>query len=202
MSPAVIRRFIFLMFIALALTGGTAIFYRSFFDNPPGDYETKRGSMYLSTADYADALENFDEALRVNPDHRGARMGRISVLIATSRYDEAVAELNALIEFLRATLSDDDTTGRGTLAAAYANLGIVHDRQGRHRLALQNYIESLKTDAEAVEGPGLIDRILYDANPSTVRKRAEYLYKELQKPADQQVLGMPEIDAKSRDHKP
>lgn len=202
MSPAVIRRFIFLMFIAFALAGGTAIFYQSFFDNPPGDYETKRGSMYLSTSDYADALENFVEALRINPDHRGARMGRISVLIATERHDEAVAELDALIKFLRATLSGDDPTGQGTLAAAHANLGITHDKRGRHELALKNYIEALKIDEEAVKGPGLIDRILYDPSPPTIRKRAEYLYKELQKPVDQRVLRMPEIDAKSRDHKP
>ncbi|MBT4046020.1 MAG: tetratricopeptide repeat protein [Rhodospirillaceae bacterium] len=202
MSPAVIKRFIFLMFIALALGGGTAIFYDSFFERPPGDYETERGDMYLSTHDYDDAMENFAEALRINPDHRGARMGRITALIATERHDKAIRELGALIEYLTANLSDDDPTGRGTLAAAYANLGIVHDRNGRHEIALQNYIEALKVDEEAVEGPGLIDRILHDPNPSTIRKRARYLYLELQKPVDQQVLRRPEVDRKSRTYKP
>ncbi len=202
MNPRVLRRFIFIMFIALALTGGTVMFYDSFFDRPPGDYETERGAMYLGTKDYADAIENFNAALRINPDHRGALMGRITVLIATGRHDEAVVELEGLIKFLNDTLAENDATGRGTLAAAYANLGIVHDRNNRHELALKNYIEALKVDAEAVEGPGLIDRILYDPSPSTVQKRAEYLYKELQKPKDQQVLRIPEEDAKSRDHKP
>ncbi|MDA1099882.1 MAG: tetratricopeptide repeat protein [Proteobacteria bacterium] len=202
MSPAVIRRFIFLMFIALALAGGTAIFFDTFFDRPPGDYETERGDMYLSTQDYNNAMENFDEALRINPDHRGARMGRAVALIATEHYDDAIAELGALITFLAANLSVDDPTGRGTLAAAYANLGIAHDRNGRHELALQNYIEALKVDEEAVDGPGIIDRILHDPNPSTIRKRAKYLYTEMQKPADQRVLRRPEIDGKSRTYKP
>lgn len=202
MSPAVIRRFIFLMFISLALAGGTAIFYDTFFERPPGDYETERGDMYLSTRDYDRAMENFDAALRINPDHRGARMGLVTILIATDRHDEAIAELRALIDFLTANLSDDDPTGRGTLAAAYANLGIVHDRNGRHELALQNYIEALKVDEEAVDGPGIIDRILHDPSPSTIRKRASYLYTELQKPVDQQVLRRPEIDSKSRTYKP
>ncbi len=202
MNPLVVRRFVFLMFIAFALTGGTVMFYDSFFERPPGDYETERGSMYLSTQDYKEAMENFDEALRVNPEHRGAHMGRISVLIATGRHDEAIANLTGLINFLKSTLTEEDSTGRGTLAAAYGNLGIVHDRNGRHELALKNYIEALKVDAEAVEGPGIIDRILHDPSPSTIQKRAEYLYKELQKPKDQQVLRLPEEDKKSRDYKP
>jgi tetratricopeptide (TPR) repeat protein len=202
MNPNVIRRFIFFMFIAFVVTGITAIFFDGFLDRPPGDYETERGSMYLSTQDYDDAMENFGEALRINPEHRGARMGRATILIATERHDEAITELQDLIRMLRATLSSDDPTGLGTLAAAYANLGIVHDRNGRHELALENYIKALNLDGEAVDGPGIIDRILHDPNPSTILKRAEYLYTELQKPVDQQVLRRPEIDAKSRAYKP
>ena len=202
MNSNVIRSFIFFMFIALAVTGVTAIFFDSFLDRPPGDYETERGSMYLSTRDYDEAMENFDEALRINPTHRGARMGRATILIETERHIEAVAELEDLIRLLRTTLPADDPTGRGTLAAAYANLGIVHDRNGRHKLALENYIEALKVDDEAVDGPGIVDRILHDPNPSTILKRAEYLYKELQKPVSQQVLRRPEIDMKSRAYKP
>ena len=202
MSPAIVRRFIFIMEIALALVGGTTIFLDSFLDRPLGDYETERGDMYLSTHDYDDALENFEVALAINPHHRGALMGRAVVFIATDRHDEAVAELKSLIEFLKKNVPDDDPTGRGTLAAAYGNLGIVHDRNGRHELALKNYIEALRIDQEAVEGPGLIDRILHDPSPSTILKRAKYLYIELQKPTDQQVLRMPEQDMKSRTYKP
>ena len=202
MNPLVIRRFVFLMFIAFALTGGTMMFYDSFFERPLGDYETERGAMYLGTQDYEDAMTNFNDALRINPHHRGAHLGRISVLIATDFHDQAVVELEGLIKFLHANLAEDDKTGWGALAAAYANLGIVHDRNNRAELALHNYIEALKVDAEAVEGPGIIDRILYDPSPSTIRKRAEYLYIELKKPKDQQVLRMPEVDAESRDHKP
>jgi len=202
MNPAVVKRFIFIMVIALALVGGTTIFMDSFLNRPPGDYETERGDMYLSSHDYGKAMENFEEALRINPHHRGALMGRAIVLIATDHHDRAVMELGSLIDFLKENLSDDDATGKGTLAAAHANLGIVHDRNSRHELALKNYIEALKVDEGAVDGPGLIDRILHDPSPSTIRKRATYLYTELQKPRDQQVLKLPEVDAKSRTYKP
>jgi len=49
MNPAVVKRFIFIMVIALALVGGTSIFMDSFLNRPPGDYETERGDMYLSS---------------------------------------------------------------------------------------------------------------------------------------------------------
>ena len=52
MNPAVVKRFIFIMVIALALVGGTSIFMDTFLNRPPGDYETERGDMYLSSHDY------------------------------------------------------------------------------------------------------------------------------------------------------
>jgi len=69
------------------------------------------------------------------PDHRGALMGRALVFIQTDRHDNAIAELSYLIDFSNRILSADDSTGRGVLAAAYANRGIVHDRAGHHEKA-------------------------------------------------------------------
>jgi len=84
-----------------------------------------------------------------------------------------------LIIFLNKTLVDDDLTGRGTLAAAYANRGIIKDRKGDYEGALKDYIKSLETDSEAVEGPGLGEKILYMINkPSSIRKRAQYIYEQ------------------------
>ena len=45
------------------------------------------------------------------------------------KYDEANKVLTSLIIFLEETLEDDDRTGVGTLAAAYANRGIIKDRR-------------------------------------------------------------------------
>ena len=118
------------------------------------------------------------------------------------RQIKAVDQLTYLIDFLKDTLTKEDRTGRGVLAAAYANRGIVHDRDGRYEEALKDYIRALSVDEEAVEGPGVIDKILYEANPSSVRKRAKYLFAQLKKPESERVMRIPEIDAKERMYKP
>ncbi len=203
MNARVLRRFIILMCIAtfVAFTGWFII--GGIRDQEPGDFHTRAGDILLSDQKFDKALARFDEALREMPNHRGALMGRAIVFMQTGNYIEAAGELTYLIEFLKKTLKPDDPTGRGVLAAAYANRGILKDRQGKYKAALTDYIEALKIDEEVVEGPGVIDKILYSSGrTSTVRKRAQYIYKQLQKPAHKRVLKIPELDAQQRMHKP
>jgi tetratricopeptide (TPR) repeat protein len=131
-------------------------------------------------------------------------MGRAVVFVQSERYDEAMAELDYLIGYLGETLEDDDVTGHGALAAAYANRGILHDRQGRHEAALEDYIEALRVDEGAVSGPGLAHELLYKKSGpvSSVLDRARYLYEQFQLPEDQRLLSVPELDAEQRIYKP
>jgi len=203
MSARTIRRFVLLMIALIVVTMVGSHFYEATFQRPPGDFEVQMGDNRLSEGKFDEALKEFDAALRASPDHRGALMGRSIVYIQTERYPEAIAELTYLINFLEGSLESDDTTGRATLAGAYANRGIVHDRTGRYQKALDDYVEALKTDAEAVDEPGVIHKILYaDPNPSSVRKRAQYIYEQLQKPAGERLMRVPEIDAQQRMRKP
>ena len=108
-----------------------------------------------------------------------------------------------MIDYLEKTLEPNDATGRGALAAAYANRGIAFDRQGRYEKALDSYIAALKVDDEVVEGPGVVHRILYaNPRPSTVRDRARYIYEQLQKPPEERVMRIPELDERQRMYKP
>ncbi len=202
MNPRVLKRFTVLMFIAVLFTGGATLFYDSFFDRPAGDYETERGDILLSSGDYENAAEYFDKALELSPNHRGALMGRALVFIQTERYAEAESALDYLIDWLNQTLPPNDMTGRGALAAAYANRAIILDRQGSHSAALDDYVKALQVDEESVAGPGLGYKILYDPSPSTVRTRARYIYEQLQLPEAERLLLYPTIDAESRMHKP
>ena len=203
MSARTIRRFVILMVALIVVTMISSHFYKATFQRPPGDFEVQMGDNRLSEGKYEEALEQFDAALRVSPDHRGALMGRSIVYIQNERYPEAIAELTYLIDFLKGSLESDDATGRATLAGAYANRGIVFDRTGRYQEALDDYIQALKTDAEAVDEPGVIHKILYaDPNPSSVRKRAQYIYEQLQKPPSERLMRVPEIDAQQRMRKP
>ena len=202
-TPGVIRRFI--VFVILAMLGWglyITVINPLFVTAPPGDHEVRQGDILLSERKYTQALERFDAALDKMPDHRGALMGRAIAFLQTERYDEAEAAFTHLIDFLAAALEPDDTTGTGVLAGAYANRGILYDRQGLYQKALDDYLQALRIDAGAVSGPGAFQKILYEARPSTVSDRARYLYEQLQLPEDQRLLRVPEKDARQRMHKP
>lgn len=203
MNPAVLSRFIKYMFIAILVTGVVYFVLPGFVEREPGDYYTEQGDILLRDRKFTEALKKFDEALKERPDHRGALMGRALVFIQTKKYNKAVIELTYLIDYLNRTLKPDDRTGKGVLAAAYANRGIVHDREARYKKAFDDYVMSLRTDEGVVSGPDVVHKILYgNSRPSTVRKRARYIAEQLKLPPDKRVLRVPEIDKKQRMYKP
>lgn len=203
MNPRVLRRYIMLMAVAVIATPLLLWGYNRWVEAPPGDYYVRKGDLRLGEGNFDAALDNFNLALEEMPDHRGALMGRALVFIQTERYADALAELDYLIAYLERTLEPDDPTGVGALAAAYANRGIVYDRTGRYQAALDDYIAALKTDEDTVSGPDVVHKILYGSEDiSSVRKRAQYLYEQLQLPEDERRLRVPEIDAQQRMHKP
>lgn len=203
MTPRVLRRFVILMAI---LTVGMFIFWdvlEEYVTREPGDYYTETGANRLVDGQYDQAIENFDKALEEAPNHRGALMGRAIAFMQTEAYPEAIAELDYLIDYLTQNLAGEDKTGMGVLAAAHANRGIVHDRLGQHEAALRDYVEALRTDQGAVEGPGVVHKILYGSEfVSSVRERAEYLIEQFKLPEDQRLLRVPELDDLQRMYKP
>ncbi len=202
MNPRVMRRFIKLMVLLIIASGVFWFGAKWFTSGDPGDYQVRVGDQRLSEANYDDALEAFNLALDDMPDHRGALMGRALVFMQTDRHDEAFAEFEYMIEFLSRTLEPDDPTGRGVLAASYANRAILHDRRGEYQEALDDYVKSLQTDEETVEGPGTIHRILYGYKPTNVRDRARYIYEQLQLPEQDQMLSNAGEDELQRMYKP
>jgi len=203
MNPRVVKRFIIICLVAtFVVFSGNALF-QGFFRGTPGDFYTRQGDIHLGSKKYEDAITSFNKALDEAPDHRGALMGRALVFMQREQYKEATAELTHLIKFLSKNLDPEDFTGRGTLSAAYANRGIIKDRQAKYKAAFDDYVLALKTDEEAVDGPSLFDKILYgNSKPSTVRDRAIYIHKQLQLPPEKRVLRVPEKDKIQRMYKP
>ena len=186
----------FVMFTVWALV-------RSFMNRPPGDYETEVYDMRLKDKLYYQALQAANTALEKTPDHRGAIMCKALVFISQKMYLEATEELNYLIIFLEKTVKDDDPTGIGTLAAAYANRGIIKDRKKDYQGALQDYLKALGIDHKAVAGPGLGAVILnYKFKSSSVKERALYLNEQLQLPESERVLKIQELNEGQVMHKP
>ena len=178
-------------------------FVRSFMDRPPGDYETEVCDIRLKDKKYKQALESANNALNKTPYHRGAMMCKALVFISEKKYIEADKILTDLIIFLEKNLEEDDKTGIGTLAAAYANRGIIKDRNKNYEEALKDYVRALGIDHEAVAGPGLGTIILnYKFKSSSVKERALYLNEQLQLPENERVLSIKELDEGQVMHKP
>ena len=202
-NAKILKRFVIYMAILTFVMFTIWGFVRSFMDRPAGDYETEVCDIRLKDKKYEQALEAANEALSKTPYHRGAMMCKALVFISEKKYDEADTILSSLIIFLEQNLEDDDKTGIGTLAAAYANRGIIKDRNKNYKEALKDYVKALGIDHEAVAGPGLGTVILnYKFKSSSVRERALYLNEQLQLPEDQRVLSIEELDAGQVMHKP
>jgi tetratricopeptide (TPR) repeat protein len=199
----VLKRFVIYMAILTFVMFTVWALVRSFMNRPPGDYETEVCDMRLKDKLYDKAIQAANTALEKTPNHRGAIMCKALVFISQKMYLEANEELNYLINFLEKDLKDDDLTGIGTLAAAYANRGIIKDRQKNYEGALKDYVKALGIDHESVAGPGLGTIILnYKFKSSSVRERALYLNEQLQLPENERVLSIKELDEGQVMHKP
>ena len=202
-STNVLKRFVIYMAILTFVMFTMWALIKSFRDRPPGDYETEVCDIRLKDKEYDKALKAAEIALEKTPNHRGAIMCKALVFISQKMYLEANEELNYLINFLEKSLEDDDKTGKGTLAAAYANRGIIKDRNKNYVGALQDYVKALGIDDEAVAGPGLGTVILnYKFKSSSVKERALYLNEQLQLPESERVLSIKELDEGQVMHKP
>ena len=203
MNTNVLKRFVIYMAILTFVMFTVWALVRSFMNRPPGDYETEVCDMRLKDKLYDKAIQAANTALEKTPNHRGAIMCKALVFISQKMYLEANEELNYLINFLEKSLEDDDKTGKGTLAAAYANRGIIKDRNKNYEEALKDYVKALGIDHESVAGPGLGTIILnYKFKSSSVRERALYLNEQLQLPENERVLSIKELDEGQVMHKP
>jgi len=203
MNTNVLKRFVIYMAILTFVMFTVWALVRSFMNRPPGDYETEVCDMRLKDKLYDKAIQAANTALEKTPNHRGAIMCKALVFISQKMYLEANEELNYLINFLEKSLEDDDKTGKGTLAAAYANRGIIKDRNKNYEEALKDYVKALGIDHESVAGPGLGTIILnYKFKSSSVKERALYLNEQLQLPENERILSIKELDEGQVMHKP
>ena len=199
----IIKRFVIYMAILTFIMFTVWGFVKSFMNRPPGDYETEVCDIRLKDKKYDEALEAANIALEKTSNHRGAMMCKALVFISEKKYVKADRVLSDLIIFLEKNLEEDDKTGIGTLAAAYANRGIIKDRNKNYEEALKDYVKALGIDHESVAGPGLGTIILnYKFKSSSVRERALYLNEQLQLPENERVLSIEELDAGQVMHKP
>ena len=101
MNGRTIGRFAVLLLVAgVALVTVWSVVEPYLFDAPPGDYEVRQGDILLTDGAYDAAIERFDAALAVSPEHRGALMGKAIAYLQSDRPAEAEAAFTDLIEVL------------------------------------------------------------------------------------------------------
>jgi lipoprotein NlpI len=86
------------------------------------------------------ALADFEEALKVNPNHVGARLAAGHLYVRQGQLDKAEAHFTKAVE----TFPND--------ARVYNDRGTFYQRSGKHELAIQDFTKVIEIDKEAYFG--------------------------------------------------
>ena len=108
-------------------------------DEAPSEAAVDRGVKYFYEGDLARAIEQFDEALRSDPNCARAISSRGSAYFRKREYERAVADFGRLLE-----LNPDDADARYKRALAYKAMGLIEQAREDYQRALA----SPSTDAE------------------------------------------------------
>lgn len=184
----------FLKYVAIAIAVivvGVMVWDSFFVEKIPGNTAFQQGNTLFEDGAYDKALRQYENALVKQPEAPHYVRAKARTLMQLGRNDEALAWFNRAVEL------------QPYFGGAYANRGILYDRMGRYELAIADYEKALQLDEEVAEGPHWLTRFLRNQpeKPPNIKQRAEYLKQELDKPADQRLLQVPEIDAKQRTYK-
>lgn len=177
--------------IVILTAVGLAYFNFMTHESVPGENKYRLANKYLSEGKTEDALVVFDEALSENPSYPSAYVGKAIALMELGRFDESRENFDRAIELNK------------KLAFAYANRGILNDRDGKYREAVRDYRTAVELDPKITSGPGLIWRFLHNVpeKPPTLADRADYIERELEKPPEERLLRVEEIDARQQMYK-
>lgn len=157
----------------------------------PGEKTYEAANRYFEDGDYQKAFDQYEAALREDPELLPAMRGQARSLMQMGKNHEALEIFNQVIY------------KQPDFAPSYANRGILHDRMGHYSQAIADYEKSIELDAEMVEGPNWLTRFLrlQPEKPPSVADRAAYLRQELAKPESERLLRVPEEDEKQRSYK-
>lgn len=149
---------------------------------------------YFEDGQYERAIDEFRAVLESAPDDPPAIYG---IAISQMQLDRNQKALDAFTQAI------ENAKNKKNKAFYLANRGILYDRMGQYRKALEDYKSALRLEPETAEGPGIISRLLRNQpeKPPTIADRARYLQSELAKPEEERVLSIPEIDEGQRAEK-
>ena len=115
-------------------------------------------------------------------------MGRALALLQLDRSEAALVDFDRAIEL------------SPSFAQAYANRGILHDRNGRYDSAVADYRYAIQLDAKVGEGPGWLWKFMHspEIEQSSLAERVTYIEAELKKPESERLLRVQEQDSQQQ----
>ena len=92
---------------------------------PPGSEESDRASELEEKQDVEGAVKAYSEAIEINPKLAGARFSRGRLHVGAGRFDEAIADMNAVLKL------------DPKMSAAKTVLGEAYFKKGDHETAIR-----------------------------------------------------------------
>ncbi len=160
-------------------------------ENAARDNAYYAANKYFEDGLYEQALLSYRKAVLEISSHIHAKRGVARSLMQLDQYDESLKLYNEIIEL------------EPTFAGSYANRGILHDRNKNYDAAIKDYQTAIQLNPKLANGPSWITRFLRNQaeKPPTILDRVQYLQIELNKPKDQRMLTMPEMDQAQQPYK-
>jgi tetratricopeptide (TPR) repeat protein len=123
---------------------------------------TQRGRAFHALNQKQQAMQDFDQALNINPDHGTALLNRGSLHNGLGEYQLAIQDFDRLFQ-----LNPDIAAVRGTIA--YRMRGIAHQRLGEYEQAIQDYDKVLSINSNDFVTLNSMAWLLATAPSATVR---------------------------------
>jgi tetratricopeptide (TPR) repeat protein len=127
------------------------------------------GVSNLNTGKPEKALEDFNRAIKIDPQLAGGYLGRANTLNMMGRYGESIENYDTVLEI------------DPKLANAYINRGSAYSHLGEYEKAIADYEKGLELDPKVDNKPGILKR-LFSNEPNAdkgIRKHLEYLKQQV-----------------------
>ena len=123
------------------------------------------GVSHLNRGKPEKALEDFNRAIKIDPQLAGGYLGRANTLNMMGRYGESIEDYDTVLEI------------DPKLANAYINRGSAYSHLEEYEKAIADYEKGLGLDPKIDNKPGIFKR-LFSNQPNTdqgIRKHLEFL---------------------------